>query len=69
MKRIEKICEKFKAECLKKDKTNGCERYMTKVITAEKAERISLNLEGNQAIKHYNKWMIAAGLDHLMIKE
>lgn len=69
MKRLEKIIEEYKSKELKHDKGYGYEKYMIKVATAEKAERISLNLQGDKAIKHWNKWMKAAGLEHLMIKK
>lgn len=67
MNNFEKILEEFKAINLKLDEINGQLRYENKIMRAELAERLKLNLQGQEAIKHYNRWMKTAGLDHLII--
>ncbi len=38
------------------------------VWDAEMKDRIAKGLEGEAAIEHYNQWMKAAGMEHLMTK-
>ncbi len=38
------------------------------VWEAELKDRQAKNLQGEAAIKHYNEWMKAAGMEHLMTK-
>ena len=39
------------------------------IFKQELKERLDMNLQGEEAIEHYNKWMRLGGLYHLMIKE
>lgn len=39
-----------------------------KVYAAELADRKRLGLTGDAAIKHYNDWMKANGMEHLVVK-
>lgn len=38
------------------------------VMSEELRDRQAKNLEGEAAIKHYNEWMAASGMEHLMTK-
>ena len=38
------------------------------VMSEELRDRQAKHLEGEAAIKHYNEWMKAAGMEHLMTK-
>ncbi len=38
------------------------------VWDAELRDRQAKHLEGEAAIKHYNEWMAASGMEHLMTK-
>lgn len=38
------------------------------VYKAELADRLKKGLTGEDAIRHYNEWMEAAGQSHLMVK-
>lgn len=38
----------------------------SQVWEAELKDRLAKGLEGEAAIKHYNEWMQAAGMEHLM---
>lgn len=42
--------------------------YESAVYRAELHHRMSLGLTGDDAIKHYNDWMIKSGLPHLCVK-
>lgn len=44
-------------------------KYEEWVFQEELKARIKLNLTGKEALDHYNRWMIGAGLKHLVIKE
>ena len=44
-------------------------KYEEWVFQDELKERIKLNLTGKEALDHYNRWMIGAGLIHLVIEE
>lgn len=44
-------------------------KYEEWVFQEELKARIKLNLTGKEALNHYNRWMIEAGLKHLVIKE
>lgn len=39
-----------------------------KVYAAELADRKAKGLAGDAAIKHYNEWMKAHGMEHLVVK-
>ena len=43
-------------------------RTEEKVYQAELADRLAKGLIGEDAIKHYNEWVIKAGMKHLMVK-
>lgn len=38
------------------------------VYEAELRGRLAKNLQGDEAVKHYNEWMENAGMKHLMVK-
>lgn len=38
------------------------------VMSEELRDRQAKHLEGEAAIKHYNEWMAASGMEHLMTK-
>ena len=38
------------------------------VYEAELKDRLAKNLQGDEAVKHYNEWMENAGMKHLMVK-
>lgn len=38
-----------------------------RVCAAEMADRLRLGLTGEEAIKHYNDWMLLHGLGHLVV--
>ena len=40
-----------------------------KVYQAELADRRRLGLHGDAAIRHYNDWMLANDMQHLMVRE
>lgn len=42
--------------------------YESSVYRAELNHRMSLGLTGDDAIKHYNEWMVKSGLPHLCVK-
>ncbi len=44
-------------------------RYEDKIYREELEERLRLGLTGNEAIEHYNAWMLRYGLNHLIIKK
>lgn len=51
---------------------NELNRTMTeeeKVARAELEERRRLGLHGDAAIRHYNDWMLAHDMQHLMVRE
>ena len=43
-------------------------RREEQVMSEELRDRQAKHLEGEAAIKHYNEWMAASGLEHLMTK-
>ena len=43
-------------------------RREEQVMSEELRDRQAKHLEGEAAIKHYNEWMKAAGMEHLMTK-
>lgn len=43
-------------------------RREEQVMSEELRDRRAKNLQGNDAILHYNKWMAASGMEHLMTK-
>jgi hypothetical protein len=43
-------------------------RREEQVMSEELRDRQAKHLEGETAIKHYNEWMKAAGMEHLMTK-
>lgn len=43
-------------------------RREEQVISEELRDRQAKHLEGEAAIKHYNEWMMAAGMDYLTTK-
>ena len=43
-------------------------RREEQVISEELRDRQAKHLEGEAAIKHYNEWMAASGMEHLMTK-
>lgn len=44
-------------------------RNEDKIYREELEERLRLGLHGNEAIEHYNAWMLRNGLNHLVIKQ
>lgn len=44
-------------------------RTEDKIFREELEERLRLGLTGNEAIEHYNEWMLQNGLNHLVIKK
>lgn len=44
-------------------------RYEERVCRAEQEDRQRLGLHGDEAIAHYNEWMRAHGLTHLMVTD
>lgn len=44
-------------------------RYEERVIKEELEDRLLLNLSNEDALEHYNRWMLGAGLEHLVIKK
>lgn len=44
-------------------------RYEERVVKEELEARLELNLSNEDALEHYNRWMLGAGLKHLMIKK
>ena len=42
---------------------------MEKVWAAELKDRLAKGITGNAAVKHYNEWMIKAGMEHLITKD
>lgn len=40
-----------------------------RVCKEELANRLTKGLTGDAAIKHYNEWMDAAGMKHLIVQE
>ncbi|WP_333616588.1 hypothetical protein [Bacteroides pyogenes] len=42
-------------------------RTEEQVYQAELADRLAKGLTGDDAIKHYNEWMIKAGMKHLTV--
>ena len=43
-------------------------RREEQVMSEELRDRQAKHLEGEAAIKHYNEWMAASGMEHLMTK-
>jgi len=43
-------------------------RREEQVMNAELKDRLSKNLQGSEAIEHFNAWMAASGMNHLMTK-
>ena len=43
-------------------------RREEQVMSEELRDRRAKGLEGDAAIKHYNEWMAASGMEHLMTK-
>ena len=44
-------------------------REKSQVWEAEQKDRLAKGLKGEAAIKHYNEWMAASGMEHLMTKK
>lgn len=44
-------------------------REESQVWEAEQKDRLAKGLKGEAAIKHYNEWMSASGMEHLMTKK
>lgn len=38
------------------------------VYEAELKDRLAKNLQGDEAVKHYNEWMAAYGMNNLKVK-
>lgn len=64
----EKIFESFRDIADKLSKLSIDIVYESAVYRAELNHRLSLGLTGDDAIKHYNDWMIGCGLPHLCVK-
>ena len=43
-------------------------REESQVWEAEQKDRLAKGLKGEAAIEHYNEWMAASGMKHLMTK-
>ena len=43
-------------------------RDMEKVWAAELKDRLAKGITGDAAVRHYNEWMIKAGMSHLKTK-
>lgn len=50
------------------DRINRDLRREEQVMSEELRDRQAKGLQGEAAIKHYNEWMKAAGIEHLMTK-
>lgn len=44
-------------------------QFEERVLKEELEARLKLNLSNEDALEHYNRWMLAAGLKHLVIKK
>lgn len=43
-------------------------RYENQVFSAELEERNRLGLHGDDAIQHFNEWMVKFGLNHMVVQ-
>lgn len=44
-------------------------QFEERVLKEELEARLKLNLSNEDALEHYNRWMMGAGLKHLVIKK
>lgn len=64
----EKIFESLREIADKLSKLSIDIVYESAVYRAEFNHRMSLGLTGDEAISHYNDWMVRCGLSHLCVK-
>lgn len=43
------------------------QREENRIMAAELADRLRLGLTGDEAVKHFNDWMMLHGLGHLVV--
>lgn len=66
---LEKICDELQGISARLDAINVRMFKESKVIEAELNDRRAKGLTGRAAINHYNEYMRAHGLLHLIVKD
>lgn len=69
MKKEKDILTKLTAISKAMDKIGEAMEYEDQIYKSELADRLAKGIKGDAAVQHYNEWMAAAGLDHLIIKQ
>lgn len=66
---LQQICEDLHSISARLDALNLRMCKEEQVCAAERAERLAKGLTGRAALIHYNEFMRAYGLNHLIIKD
>ena len=64
----ERMKQKLQQRASERGRINRELHREEQVMSKELRDRQAKHLEGKAAIKHYNEWMAASGMEHLMTK-